>query len=265
VSKIKICWDELENAYLSNKGNLRKNNNTYIFMEKCGGCGEPYLASTQQVKRGKGKFCSYSCSQKGDNNNFYGKKRLDHSKRMSGRNNPNWKNGFREKKLASYDVFAYQIKWCEDVKRNEIDKRVLDIKCTYCGEFFTPSLSQVQGRISSLNGYSKGEHRIYCSDNCKQECSIFYRKNYPKGFKISTSREVQPELRQLVLKRDNYTCQKCNKHKNKLEVGLHCHHLEGIRWEPLESADIDKCLTLCKKCHKKVHMTEGCKYAEMRC
>ena len=57
----------------------------------------------------------------------------------------------------------------------------------------------------------------------------------------------------MVLKRDNYTCQKCKKHQKDLNVGLHCHHKEGILWEPLESADIDQCITLCKNCHIETH------------
>lgn len=40
---------------------------------------------------------------------------------------------------------------------------------------------------------------------------------------------------------------------------------EGIRWEPLESADIDKCITVCKDCHIKIHQIPGCTYADMRC
>jgi len=34
---------------------------------------------------------------------------------------------------------------------------------------------------------------------------------------------------------------------------------------PLESADLDNCVTLCKNCHKEVHGKEGCKYNELRC
>ena len=48
---------------------------------------------------------------------------------------------------------------------------------------------------------------------------------YSKDYKLETSREVQPELRQLRFKLDNYTCKICNVHKDKLKVGLHCHHL----------------------------------------
>lgn len=38
-----------------------------------------------------------------------------------------------------------------------------------------------------------------------------------------------------------------------------------IHNDPLESADIDKCITYCKKCHKDVHKKEGCGYKNMKC
>lgn len=46
---------------------------------------------------------------------------------------------------------------------------------------------------------------------------------------------------------------------------LHCHHIEGIRWEPIESADMDKCIAVCKKCHKEIHKQKDCGYHDMRC
>lgn len=69
----------------------------------------------------------------------------------------------------------------------------------------------------------------------------------------------------MVLKRDNYTCQKCERHQSILNTGLHCHHFEGIKLNPIESADIDMCITLCKPCHKFIHDQAGCKYHELRC
>lgn len=69
---------------------------------------------------------------------------------------------------------------------------------------------------------------------------------------------MQPELRQMVFERDNWICWKCGTTES-----LHCHHKEGIRWEPLQSADMDMCITLCKKCHKEVHKKDGCGYNEM--
>jgi 5-methylcytosine-specific restriction endonuclease McrA len=50
----------------------------------------------------------------------------------------------------------------------------------------------------------------------------------------------------MVFERDNYKCVKCGEEKP-----LHCHHIDPVKGNPIESADIDNCITLCKKCHKK--------------
>ena len=86
---------------------------------------------------------------------------------------------------------------------------------------------------------------------------------FVQRFKLATSREVQPELRKLVLKRDDYKCQKCLKGLD--EVQLHCHHIDPIINNPVESADIDNCVTLCKACHKEVHKLPNCSYIELKC
>lgn len=53
--------------------------------------------------------------------------------------------------------------------------------------------------------------------------------------------------RQYVLKRDNYTCQCCKKHK---EIKLHVHHIETRK---IGSNSPNNLITLCKECHEKVH------------
>lgn len=140
---------------------------------------------------------------------------------------------------------------------------VLLVRCAYCGKLYMPSISAVKLRLNCIEGKNAGEGRFYCSDNCKAACPIFKRILWPKGFKKATSREVQPQLRQMVLARDNYECQICG--KNQQEAQLHCHHIEGIHHNPIESADIDICITLCKACHKKVHKLPGCSYYDFRC
>lgn len=56
-----------------------------------------------------------------------------------------------------------------------------------------------------------------------------------------------------VLKRDNYTCQCCNKkYKNP-----NAHHLDGYNWCIEKRTDIDNGITLCKECHTKFHVKYG--------
>ena len=139
-------------------------------------------------------------------------------------------------------------------RRNEEDENILEVKCMYCDRWYKPSRRSIKRKISSINGKGSGESNLYCSDECKKACPTYRQVKYPKDFKINTSREVQPELRKLVLKRDDYTCQKCNT----TNVELHCHHYEGIEVNPVESADMDQCITLCKKCHNEVHRKDKC-------
>lgn len=275
---MKICWDNLEKIKLNRNGDFSDGKNSYIYMNSCKSCGESYLSRKDII----GDFCNKSCSNNGKFNNFYRKKHSNESKKIignkskerkfsiesrrkmglscSGKNNPNWKGGYDEKNIPLYDTYAHQIEYVEEVRRNKDDRNILEVKCTYCGKWYISTIYKIQNRINSLNGNGTGECRFYCSNECKQECSIYNQKKYPKGYKIATSREVQPELRQMVFERDNYICQKCGNNKS-----LHCHHIEGIRWEPLESADIDKCITYCKKCHKEVHVKDGCKTKDMQC
>lgn len=143
------------------------------------------------------------------------------------------------------------------------DGESLSVVCRYCGRRFVPTNGAVKKRISALvedNGY---ELFLYCSNNCKKACPVYRQILYPKGYKKATSREVQPQLRQLVLERDNWSCQKCSKTVE--EVQLHCHHILPLNESPVESADIDNCITLCDRCHKEVHKLPDCAYYELKC
>ena len=63
----------------------------------------------------------------------------------------------------------------------------------------------------------------------------------------------------MVFAQDSWECQLCSSIEN-----LHCHHITGVEQNPIESADIDNCITLCKVCHKYIHSQEGCRYYDLR-
>lgn len=132
--------------------------------------------------------------------------------------------------------------------------------CAYCGKYFIPLKQDIHNRIKALKSNDLSENRLYCSGGCKNSCSIYNQRLCPKGYKQATSREVQPQLRKLVFKRDGHTCQKCDSKDN-----LHCHHITGVEMNPIESADIDNCITLCKDCHKEVHKQDGCNMKRKKC
>lgn len=168
----------------------------------------------------------------------------------------------RSKQYAIYEIYALQLDFCEKVRQDPQNNNLLQVKCTEssCKKWLNPTNRQVQNRIKYIKGQELKEARFYCSDKCKQNCVIFNQIKYPKNNKPYYRREVQKELAGLVFTRDNYECQKCgNKEK------IQCHHFDGILYEPLLSADIEECITLCKDCHKDAHSEDGCRYADLQC
>ena len=134
------------------------------------------------------------------------------------------------------------------------------VRCKYCNKWFHPTNSNVRHYIQAGDGTSN----LYCSNGCKKSCPTYGMRKYEKGFRQNTSREVQPELRKLVLERDNWTCQKCGRSKDEdINLILHCHHTEPVKSNPIESADMDNCVTLCKECHKEAHKRKGCRYSDL--
>jgi hypothetical protein len=290
---MKICWDNLEKLEFrdgffyvkKNKGNIR-----WYVRGPCATCGEDYLTKYESM------FCSYSCSNKSREPHIWSKESREKlSKSVSKEKNPNWENNYsnaarkkigdthrgkeislshieRIKKYwenrrkagtsigpngASYDRNAPLLEWREEVRRSKVISTIIEVRCAYCGKWFQPTYCQVGCRIGAMDWDGC---KFYCSDTCKKECPTFKRSKYPLGFKIDSSREVQPELRKLVFERDDWVCQICGSTKF-----LHCHHIEGIHHNPIESADLDICVTLCKLCHRKVHSETGCKTSDMAC
>jgi hypothetical protein len=255
---------------LTKTGNFSNGRNTYVEANSCAVCGESYLMNKHSPTNFCSKSCCLSVIKRGKRLSDLHKASLSAGqlKRFGDKkNHPRWKGGVHSDNLPLYVTYANRLKGVDYVSKfvNGNGVVLMEVRCAYCGKHFVPSKTSVVNRMTCLNqkpdDRTFGEGRFYCSVGCRKACPIFNMRKFPKGFKKATSREVQPELRQLVLKRDNYICQKCGK----TITELHCHHIEGIKQNPIESADIDNCVTLCKKCHKEVHNQEGCKYHELWC
>jgi 5-methylcytosine-specific restriction endonuclease McrA len=294
---MKICWDNLEKLRYNKKTGKWRGCTTYIYAESCKNCGEPFL----KAEKSKGDFCCLKCSKSGKNNGMYGKNRVlsDYTKQLMSKahkgkilsqevrdkisksNRGKKKSLEHRRKLSEskksyfslriplYDTYTPQLEWCEEVRRNDGDHNILEVRCTHCGKWFVPHLTNLINRIQVLKGQMNGECRLYCSEECKKACPLYYKS--PEALMredavragrlgwLKLDREAQAELRQLVLERDNHTCQKCGSTEH-----LHCHHILPVAVEPLLSADIDNCITLCEQCHKEAHKNDGCKYGQLR-
>ena len=161
---------------------------------------------------------------------------------------------------ASYETYGSQLSVDEAVSRGRSGE--LLVSCTYCGRIYSPNVTSVRTRIEALKGQTDGECRLYCSEACKQACPSYKRSKHWKFQKAATSREVPAYFRQIVLKRDNWTCQKCGAG---IESELHVHHIEGAVQQAWLSSDLENGITLCKACHEHIHSQSGCRPHELRC
>lgn len=152
---------------------------------------------------------------------------------------------------AKYLTYKDKINLYENTRSNDI---FLEVQCknSNCQKWFIPTNDQVQHRLKAINGTQRGESNFYCSDGCKDTCSIYGMRGSINSTK-NTTREMQSQLRELVLIRDEYKCIKCGNTED-----LICHHIDPVVNNPIESADVSNCITICKYCHKLLHQIPGC-------
>lgn len=256
---MKLTWDNIDSFKISKSGyfvyrdSSYPNHNLYTLKSSCNQCGCVFLSNKYKPTN----CCSHSCimigKYDGVNNPFYGKTHSDEykatvSKNFKGVKPKNYRR-VKELNIPFFDVYSTKLIPYEEVREGK--DGLLEVTCLYCNKYFIPKCTDVIRRVQIINGTEQGSARFYCSDGCKKACPIYGQILYPKGFKKSTSREVQAPLRKLVLARDNWTCQKCSE----VDLELHCHHIDPVVNNPVESADVDNCITLCKTCHIEIHKT----------
>lgn len=154
-----------------------------------------------------------------------------------------------------------KIRNCKESQK-KYQKRT-EILCEYCKKKI----------IRLICEYKKSKHH-FCSHKCFYSYNCGKNNNkYIDGrsfleqsiWKLSKYKLWREQIRQ----RDNYTCQICNKNKIYLEV----HHkipllyiVELFQLKTIKEVinckllwDVNWGITLCKKCHNKVHPEKGCK------
>lgn len=236
---------------LKNRNKLLEKQRKYYYenWDKCN------KRSREYYKKNSEKLKNYAKEYRKNNKDKYFEYVQANSNKIK-QNNKNY-----AKSYALYDVYATRLTVDDSPKLAE-DGKSLEVKCRYCGKYFIPTNREVQTRTQSLLNIGT-ESSFYCSEHCKQACPIYHKSKYPKGFKKASSREVQPQLRQLVLARDNWICQKCGNTSENDQ--LHCHHILPLNESPIEAADMTNCIILCKKCHKEAHKLPNCGYHELQC
>lgn len=206
----------------------------------------------------------------GDENPFYGKRHTQKSRmKMSesrkgqtpwnkgkkGSESPSWKGGYSSRNIPLYDTYNKKLLYTDKTRRNKNDKNILEVKCSLCKKYFIPTLISVINRIAAINGIQGGEHKFYCSDECKMTCPVYkkriYQENFPKKINNINSEDYKV-FRDYVLKRDNHTCQYCGK------LAEHVHHERPQKLEPFFALDPDLAWSVCKECHYKYGHKDEC-------
>lgn len=116
--------------------------------------------------------------------------------------------------------------------KKRFDRRNVTLSCNTCGEPFQ--------RIV----YDSVKKPCFCSVECsrihhKDSISNTGHPNW-KGGKT----KIWEEIRQQVLKRDEFKCRKCGEDKKSLSI----HHIDKNK----ENNDIDNLITFCGTCHRKM-------------
>lgn len=135
----------------------------------------------------------------------------------------------------------------------------VQVRCKFCGEWFTPGQRQLDHRISELeHPQGDGGSYFYCSKQCQNKCPVFGLHT-----NMNLEKSLLPSMRELqtwsdhVIKRDG-ECQLCGTREK-----LHAHHIKPKMTHPFFALDPDNGVTLCKSCHHSLHTGE-CSTTQIR-
>jgi len=219
-----------------------------------------------------------------------GKKRPDHSKKLretahhyrgkKGKYNhfsKAVKGGAHRKRTSieqlkdRYPIFALEEEMRYDPKNpGEIQVRCKNHKCENSKEkngWFTTTYKHIYQRIAALDVNQSGGTFLYCSNECKKECTLYNVNStslvnqFLRTTKIPDFDYTQDEYntwRAEVLKRADYVCEYCQEEK-----ATDCHHIKPQKLEPFFSLDPDYGLACCEKCHYKHGHKDECSTGQL--
>lgn len=169
-----------------------------------------------------------------------------------------WRNS-----LAKYENHFQGLIDSFEVPR-KTEKGYLEVKCATCREYFIPTNIAVMNRKQSILGHSKGENRLYCSEECKASCAVYGTIDYPKNYKLlrPAKNRYDPNLiREIAFSLYGETCELCESvsGRNKLII----HHEFPVKLFPEYELDSINWWVLCSKCHTKLHKIKGCSKIEL--
>lgn len=156
---------------------------------------------------------------------------------------------------AKYETYAHKLTVEESPKCDE-DGQLL-VRCTKCGSYFAPTNREINNRVSALEGRGSGESRLYCSQECKDSCEIYWVTYDPYAKHASVERD--PAWAKRIKEEANYVCERCGSKEN-----LEAHHEIPMKMNSELVNDEMNGICLCHDCHMKAHSESGCTLADLR-
>lgn len=109
----------------------------------------------------------------------------------------------------------------------------------------------IRSRSNAMKGLKKSdEHKVKLANWAKQRTgnkNPNWKGGVTKIGLLIRGRGYR-QRRKLVLERDNYECQECG-----IDMDLHIHHIKLVKDNPELVNELSNCVTLCGKCHRKLH------------
>jgi len=167
--------------------------------------------------------------------------------------NKEWIKNYRQKYLinfANYKSYNSKIELFEQTRKDPNNENLLQVKCTNCRKWFNPRNIDIQNRIAAINGkFTQGtENRLYCTDDCKQICSIYHTQIFPKDFIDKYCKKWKnKDFKEIIKYRDCYICQ--NEDCWKKVDDLNIHHIDYNK----ENCDHKNLITVCKSCNSRAN------------
>lgn len=237
---------------------------------KCDACGKQIKRLSSQIKRNKHHFCNCEC------------KNIWQSERMSGKNNPAYKQEpikrickqcgktfytpawWSISKFCSTKCYG---KWMSENRIGEnhpnygkLDEDAwVETICTNCGKKIKIRKTrdeQTEHNFCNQDCYFEwfqGENTYWYGKTGEQ--NINWQGGLTKEYELARHNKQYKLWRNSVFERDNFTCQKCEDYGSRLEA----HHIKGFAKHKDLRYAIDNGITFCEKCHKEFHKLYGIK------
>ena len=149
----------------------------------------------------------------------------------------------------------------------EKGKAGIQVTCKKCNEWFTPTYQMIANRILSIDK-NKNNHHFYCSDDCKNSCSLFGFRidrflnnlNRPDTDPIHNSPEYTTFRNEVLARQRKEESDSCYNHCEicNSESNLHVHHEHPVKTHPHLALDPDNGIILCSSCHYTIGHQDNC-------